>query len=160
MQPAAEGVAKEPDKKIAEQPTPDAPADQPPAETVAKASLARKLSPTPERTVTSGWAEGEHGQTQSAPSDEDKPAQQAVARAALARLTDLADRQVADAVTLGVQAQREADEPLMPIVIQLVARRVRPPDTAAEKATAEEAADKARAGDVQSDVKPEGGPAP
>ena len=177
LQPATGGVAKEPAKKIAEQPTPDdAPAERPPAETGARASparpatsgpgesvdanegLARKLSATQERIATSGWAEGEHGQTQFAPAAEDKPTQQGVAREDQAGLTE---RQVADTVTLlGLQAQREADEALMPIVIQLVARRVRPPDTAAEETEAEESAGKAKTGDVQLSTESEAGPAP
>jgi len=173
LRPATEGVAKEPAKKIAEQPTTDAPADQQPAETVDKASrgkpaasgpgksvetdddLARKPSAAQERIVTSGRTEDENGRTQFAPAAEDK--QGAAARGDLAGLTE---RRVAGPVPLGLQAQRESDEALIPIMIQLVAHRVRPPGAAAEETEAEEAARKARAGDVQPDVKSETGPAP
>jgi len=175
LQPATEGIAKEPAKRIAEQPTTDAPAERPPAETLAKPSpakpaasgpgesadtndvLARKLSATQERIVTNGRAEDEHGRTQSAPAAAYGPTQQAAVTADQAGLTE---RQVTGGVPLGFQAQREADEALIPIMIQLVAHRTRPPGTAAEQTEAEKAARKAKAGDVKLDVKSETGPAP
>ncbi|NIA20754.1 MAG: hypothetical protein GWP05_02030 [Anaerolineaceae bacterium] len=153
--PGGQTVKKEQSEEAAEQVAPQEPPGRPGAEVAAESKpakppagdegksaktaeiLAEKSPARQEKLAAGRQAEGKRSLRPSAPATKARPTQQ----------------QVAGGVR-GLQTQRESGETLIPIMIQVVARRALPPEVTTDKSKAESAG-QTRTGDRQRSTEPE-----